>query len=179
MSYSTPPAFVSGDTLLASELNVLSDDISYLYGVSVATSLSAVQVTRSATQSVATSNAEYVSFDTENLDYGGWWSSGTTVTVPAGAIPSGYTTIAVLVFAQVTWATNGTGKRRIQVHKNGSSFGGWKISAVDDDTTALYLSELTTVAAGDTIKLDVWQNSGGSLNVTEARLTVARFAAAS
>jgi hypothetical protein len=179
MSYTAPPAFVSGDALLAAELNVLSDDIAYLAGGLETTTFSGCQIRRNTNQSVATSTDTYVTFTSEQFDYGGWWSSGTTVIVPAGAIPAGYTTISVMVIASVMWGINGTGKRQMQVHQNGAEFGTWKISAIDDDTTAIYMTEFTTVVAGDTIKLDVWQNSGSSLNITRAQLTVVRYAAAS
>lgn len=176
MAWTTPPTFTAGTVLTAANLNIVSDDLVYLKGITDGVTFSGVQVTRGANQSIATSTDTNISPDTENLDSGGWYSSGTAVVVPAGAIPSGFTTIAVLVFASVKFATNGTGKRKVSVMKNGTSFGSWKVSAIDDDTTDIQISEVVTVAAGDTVAVQVWQNSGSSINVTQAKLTVLRYA---
>lgn len=178
MAWTTPPTFAAGTVLTAAQLNILSDDLTYLYGIAQGVTFSGAQVTRGANQSISTSTDTNISFDTENLDYGGWYSSGTAVIVPAGAIPASYTTIAVLLFASVKFATNGTGKRRITILKNGSSVGSWKVSALDDDTTDIVLPEVTTAAAADTFAIQVWQNSGSSINVTQARLSVLRYAPA-
>jgi hypothetical protein len=176
MPYTTPPTFVGGVALAADELNVLGEDIEDLNGRLEGLTFSGVQVSRSTNQSIPTSSDTLLSWTTENLDYGAWWSSGTTVTVPAGAIPAGFTTIAVDVTAQVRFGANGTGKRRVTLLKNGSSFGSWKISALDDDNTDLIVPDTVVVAAGDELTVQVWQNSGGGLNVTAAKFTVERRA---
>lgn len=178
MAWTTPPTFTAGTVLTAAHLNILSDDLTYLKGITDGVSFSGAQVTRNANQSISTSTDTNVSWDTENLDYGGWYSSGTAVTVPAGAIPSGYTSIAILVTASVKFTTNGTGGRKIAALKNGTSFGSWRVSALSDDSTSIYLTEVTTVVAGDTIAVQVWQNSGSALNMTQARLSVLRYAPA-
>jgi hypothetical protein len=154
------------------------DNELYLYGISQGVVFSGVQVTRSASQSISNNTETAVSFDTENLDFGGWWSSGTTVTVPAGAIPSGYTTIAILVFCAVRYVSNGTGIRRVTALKNGASFGTWQIQAITGDSTDVQLQEVTTVAAGDTLTMETAQTSGGNLSMNEGRFTVLRYAPA-
>lgn len=178
MPYTAPPTFVDGDDLPAADLNVLSDDIEYLEAISQGLTASGVQVTRSSSQSISSSTDTYVSFESEQFDYGGWWSSGATITVPAGAIPAGFTTIIIQIAVNAKFASNGTGYRRVEVHKNGSSVGGWQVSALSGDVTDLVLPEWTTVAAGDTIKLNVYQNSGSALNLAQARMTVMRTAPA-
>jgi hypothetical protein len=178
MAYVTPPTFAGGDPLPASDLNILGDDIAYLYGVSQGVTFSGCQVSRGSNQSIADTTYADISFTTEDLDYGGWWSSGTTITVPAGAIPAGFTTIAVLILGALRYASNGTGTRRIRVSKNGSEIETWAVSALSGETTDLTLSTVTTVAAGDTITLSAYQTSGGSLNVSSAHITVLRFAPA-
>jgi hypothetical protein len=178
MPYTAPPTFVDGDDLPAADLNVLSDDIEYLYGVSQGLTASGVQVRRTSNQAISSGSHAYISFESEQFDYGGWWSSGTTITVPAGAIPAGFSTVLVQFAVNAKFAANGTGIRRVEVHKNGTSVGGWQTSALSGDSTDLTYSDWTTVAAGDTIKLDAYQTSGGSLNVVEAQLTVMRTAPA-
>lgn len=150
------------------------DNELYLYGIAQGTTFSAVQVRRAASQAITTATETAISFDTENLDFGGWWSSGTTVTVPAGAIPSGYTTIGILLLGSVKWASNGTGSRRIILQKNGSEINRLSLSGISGEVTINQIMELTTVAAGDTLLLVCEQTSGGNLNVTEARYSVLR-----
>lgn len=176
MAWVTPPDFNSGDVLAASDLDILGVDLLYLKGIADGVEFSGVQLRRAATQNIADSNDEYVSWDTQNWDFGSWWSSGTGIDVPSGAIPSGFTEIAIGVVVAVKWASDATGKRRVSLQKNGSEFGRWKLQAIDDDNMDLNLFEITTAEAGDTIKAEVWQNSGGSLHVQEARITVWRIA---
>jgi hypothetical protein len=175
LSYTTPPTFVSGGTVTASNLNILSDDISYLYGVAQGVTASGAQVSKSA-QTISTGTDTNISFSTENFDLGGWWSSGTAVVVPSGAIPAGYTSILILVAARVRWAANGTGSRAARLMKNGSIFGNSSTSGLSGDTLDQVVLDFTTVVAGDSIALQVYQSSGGNLSADTAQLTVMRYA---
>ena len=178
MSFTTPPTFVAGDPLAAADLNILGDDIDYLYALAQGTLASGVQITRTATQSISTSSSTDVSFSAEVWDLGGWWSSGTTVTVPAGAIPSGFTTIIVHCEAEVRWAANATGARAMTFYKNGSAVDpGRRFAAVGGgDSTDIGFGRYISVAAGDTITLRVYQNSGSSLNVSNVVMSIMRHA---
>jgi hypothetical protein len=177
--FTTPPTFVSGDVLTAAQLNILGDDLNYLSGIADGAVLSGFSVRRAASQSISDDTDTDVSHDTEVNDFGAWWSSGSTATTPAGAIPSGYTNIGVIYFAQATFAANSTGFRRLFVYKNGAAISSHRISAVNGDTTSLFVNDFTTTASTDTWKLVVYQNSGGALNLQEARLSVIRIAPAS
>jgi hypothetical protein len=179
LPYTTPPTFTAGTVLTAADLNILSDDIEYHNGLLDGISLSGAQVTRVANQSISTSTDTNISWDTENEDFGGWYSSGTAIVVPAGAIPAGITSIGIDAHCSAKFATDSAGKRRITLLKNGSSFGSKKRTAIDDDVTDMDLTEFTTAEAGDTFALQVWQNSGSSLNVTQAKLTILRRGTAS
>jgi hypothetical protein len=181
MAYTTPPTFVADDVLEADQLNVLSDDIAYLYGQSLGFVTSACQVSRSTNQALATGIGEYIVFTTENVDIGGYFpGSGDTITVPAGAIPPGATTIALWFGASITYATNGTGTRTARIHVNGSSIGGQSVAAIAGDTTTVYVAgEIAIVEAGDEITLEGTQTSGGPLNVTSGKLQFFRIGVAS
>lgn len=174
MPYTSPPTFVASDPLAADELNILSEDIEYLYGISQGLTFSGCTLRRAASQSIANNTDVDISFDTETYDYGGWYTSGTTVTVPAGAIPAGYTSIAVDIYAAIKYATDGTGKRRVQIEVNGSSVKSWTIGALSSDVTDVQVSGTFVVEAADTITLVGLQTSGGSLNATEGALSVIR-----
>ena len=158
----TPQTFVASDVLAADELNILGDDIEYLKGVTDGVSFSGVQVRRAASQSIANNTDVEVSFDTQNFDIGSWWASGTDVIVPAGAIPSGFTVIGCTATASVKFAANGTGTRRAQIHKNGTQFASWTVSAIAGETTDIMLPDAVTIEASDVITLVVKQTSGGA-----------------
>jgi hypothetical protein len=177
MAYTTPPTFASGAALLAAELNVLGDDIVYLHGVSDGVTFSAVKVDRAGagSQSIPNSTATNVTWTNEVFDYGSWWSTGATITVPAGAIPAGFTTIALQIIALVRFVSNGTGGRKIIVNKNGSEEDSFAIGALSGDPTTVALTAFFTAVSGDAITVQVFQNSGGALNMDVARISVVRF----
>lgn len=180
MAYSTPPTFVASDPLTAAELNALSDDISYLYSALQGVVYSACSVRRAASQSLTTATETEISFDNEDVDVGGWYSSGTDVIVPAGAIPAGATSIGVLLLGVIKYAANTTGARRVIFQNNGGELSRISIGATGggDPTVVTYFAQ-TTVVASDVLTMLGEQTSGGALNVTEARFNVIRLGVAS
>ena len=177
MSYTTPPTFVSGDALTAAQLNILGDDIVYLKSISDGTTFSGVKLRRSTNQSIADSTDTDVTWLTEVEDFGGWWSSGATITVPAGAIPSGYTRIAIHFDVRLKYASSSTGNRRATILVNGSSVAQRTYGGLGGgDSTDVPVGIWTPVASGDTIKVQAYQTSGGSLNLTEANIDIYRIA---
>jgi hypothetical protein len=179
MAYTDPPTFEAGDPLAAAELNVLSDDIAAIYSSVQGTTFSGVQVTRDADQSIGNASDTLVSWDTENMDVGGWYTSGTKIIIPAGAVPAGASTIGILCIASAKFAANGTGYRLIRILKDGSSIGYWRVSALSGEATDLQIVEPSVAAAAAEYQVQVYQNSGGSLNMAEARLTIIRLGVAS
>lgn len=176
----TPQKTWSSEVLTSSDLNVyLRDDMEYLKGVVDGVGFSAVHVSRAATQSIPDGADTDVVFDTENLDFGGWWTSGATITVPAGAVPSGFTTIAVHLIPKLNFATDATGNRRLLILVNGAEIERMTLSALTGDPTVVQHSTYAEVAAGDTIKLQAYQNSGGNLNLQAGGIWVVRHAPAS
>jgi hypothetical protein len=176
MSWTTPPTFVASDPLAAAELNILGADLLYLKGIGDGVSFSGTKVKRDSNQSIANATGTSIIFTDEVLDLGGWWSSGATITVPAGAVPAGFTTIALQAIASVRFAANGTGTRQIRILQNGAVVDDMSFSALSGETTMLSIVTFFAAAAGDTVELQVQQNSGGALNVQYNRLTVVRFA---
>lgn len=179
MAYTTPPTFVADTDLTAADLNILGDDIVYLKGVGDGVSFSGAQVTRSAATSIANTTDSAVTWTAEAFDVGGWYSSGTKVIVPAGAVPSGYTTIGVIVIIRTTFASNGTGGRRINVYVNGSTIGGQWIAANGSDVTQVNYTDFAIVSALDEITMQVYQTSGGALNISDTQMSVVRIGPAS
>jgi hypothetical protein len=179
MAWTTPPTFVAGDPLAAAELNVLGDDLLYVKGVSDGASFSGVKLSRDATQSIPNATQTAVTMITEVFDFGGWWTSGAVATVPASAVPAGFSTIIVEVVLSARLATNGTGTRQIYLMHNGSEADVLSYSAIGGEATTIALTTFLEVAAGDTIGLAVKQNSGGALDTHYNRMAIVREAPAS
>lgn len=80
----------------------------------------------------------------------------------------GTPTVIATVFASVGWEGDAAGTRRIRLLKNDSSF---HTSRVTPDADALTQSTSwpVSLATGDILSLQVWQNSGGALDVTAAQ----------
>jgi len=177
MAWVTPPTFTAATTATAADANILGDDLNYLKAISDGVVFSAVQLNRVSNQSLTSGTPTLITWTAEAFDIGGWWASGTTVTVPAGAVPTGYTTIAVVVFGRVKFASNSTGVRRVRVLLNGTAFGSRTYSALGGgDDTDVDISEVTVCAAGDTLTVEAYQTSGGALNATESNVTFLRQA---
>src|SRR4051812_8464075 len=135
MSYTTPPTFSSGAVLTAAQVQILADDIAYLNGLASGTTFSATRLTRSAATSLSDATWTAVSWTSEVFDYGGWYSSGTNMVVPAGAVPSGFTTLALLAVFNASFVANATGYRGIRILKNGSSEVAQTIPGFASDTS--------------------------------------------
>ena len=179
MAYVDPPTFVASDPLAAAELNVLSDDIRALSAVQEGVTFSGVQLYITSQESIADTTATAVDWHAEQFDYGGWWSTGDTITVPAGAIPTGYTALALLVFARARFGDDATGNRRLNVLRNAASFGQRTYNGLDGgDDTDVSMSEVTIAQAGDTITMEVYHNAGHALNIVAADITILRYAPA-
>lgn len=171
----TPPTFVAGDPIAAAELNQLGDGITELQAVTEGIAFSGVRLYKTS-QSIGNAAYTNIAWASEVYDYGGWWSSGVNAVVPAGAIPSGYTQIAVDFNLIVRWAASGTGSRRVNVRVNGTEFTGTSASGISGDTLEQVLPVTLIVAAGDTINAQAYQSSGGSLTLDYAYLTIRRVA---
>lgn len=177
MAYSTSPTFTPGTELAAADLNQLGDNITYLKAQTDLAVLSGTLVTRTTNQSISNNSYTDVTFTTEVFDQGGWIAvSATTITVPASAIPPGYTTVALDIRPTAQFASNATGKRSAIVTQSGTTIISASLAADSSSNTDIPLtSTLVSAVVGDTFKLSVYQNSGGSLNLVAARLVVAVY----
>ncbi len=166
----------ASETLTSSDMTTyLTDNIEYLYGKVSGLTASGVQLKRTSNLTVADSSAVNIAFQAESFDYGGWWSSGSAVTVPSGAIPSGSTAVLCLVVGRLRWATNGTGVRRVRPILNGTSFGSTTIDGQNGDDTDMSITEFTTVSDGDVLYLEAYQTSGGNLDLEVGNFTIIRL----
>ena len=176
MAWVDPPDWVEGQVVTAAQLDqYITANTSYLKGLSDGLTFSAVRVTRSAATSVATGSWTAVTFTAEGYDYGSWWSSGTNVVVPAGAIPSGYTSIALLCQARTIFDANATGYRGIRILLNGSSEAAFTNASFATDSSHVNGSAFIVVVAGDILTVERYQNSGGALDASSCQFDVARY----
>jgi hypothetical protein len=80
----------------------------------------------------------------------------------------GTTTVIATAYLQVTWEVDGTGSRRIRILKNGSAQATSRVQP-DGEILTMVLAWPVRLATGDTLTVDVCQNSGGALDVTSAK----------
>lgn len=177
MAWVTPPTETAGAVLAAADLNVIRDDLTYLKAQTDLAVFSGFGVDRNgATQSIPNATWTLITFTREGYDAGGWIAvSSDTATLPAGAIPAGYTTVIVDARMVVTFAANAVGIRKAQIVRTGATFVTNAYSAASADTTDLIGSALTTAVSGDTFQLQVYQSSGGALNIATAAMSVCVF----
>lgn len=179
MPYTPERSWATGDLVSASDLNTyLRDNVDYVKALTDGLTFSGAKVDRAGagSQSIPNATDTDVTLTNEVFDNGGWWSSGASFTVPASAIPSGFTTIAVQVVCLIRFVSNGTGTRKLLVLKNGVEQDSFGLSALTGETTSVSLVSFFTVVAADTIKLQAYQSSTAALNMDVARLTVVRTA---
>lgn len=177
MAWTTPKTWGSLTTLTATDMNThIRDNLNYLKGITDAIPFSGAQATRSTAQSIPNASDTNITFTTEAFDYGGWFTaSNTKIIVPAGAIPSGFTTIGLMVVGVVRFATStGAGSRYLRLRKNGTQFGSLGIGGIAD-IQDLTVVDFTTAIATDYIEVQVHQTLGSSLDVTSATLSVVRY----
>jgi hypothetical protein len=80
----------------------------------------------------------------------------------------GTPTVITTAYLQVTWEVDATGSRRIRILKNGTAQATSRVQP-DGEVLTMVLAWPVKLATGDTITVDVWQNSGGALDVTAAK----------
>lgn len=126
-----------------------------------------VKAVRTAVQGVANANNELLSFTATSLyDIGLYKTSNTVFTIPS----TGYYDILV----QVPWEGNATGRRSVDIRLNDSSSDGSAGSSIGKANpspghsagfTVNVAAQGELLHSDDTIKILVFQNSGGSLNI--------------
>jgi hypothetical protein len=129
---------------------------------------SGVKAIRTVSQLIADSAFELVAFSgTSAYDTDSFKTNSTTYTIPAGG--SGYYDI----LAQVPWEASANNRRSIDIRLNdsstnstaGTSIGKTVLSPGHNATCPIQVSAKAYLSAGDYIKVGVWQNSGGGLNI--------------
>lgn len=178
MAWTDPKTWTAGSTLTAAELNEqVRDNLTFLKAITDGVDFSGCQIKRESTvQVIPDTTVTVVSFDTENFDYGGWWTSGSDITVPVTAIDDSHNAIMVYVSARAKFETNATGTRRVRVLLNGTAMGSTTVGGLSGDPTEVIINEGFVVEAGDVITFDVRQTSGGSKDLQLLLVNVWKYA---
>lgn len=171
MAYTSPPTFSSGAVLTAAQAQILSDDITYLYGLIVtAVPWHGVQAYRNGNQSIADVTRTLVTLPSgENFDTDAFHStvsSSSQLVLPTGLVTSGLNA-ACIMQGYVEWASNSTGYRELRILKNGTVNSETSIPAVTG-TMGQQIGSVNSGIGTDYFEIDAYQNSGGSLNITAA-----------
>lgn len=125
----------------------------------------AARVYNSGNLSIAHNTVTALTFDSERFDTDGLHSTASNtsrLTAPVAGI--------YFVSGNIRWAANGTGRRDLYIVVNGTT-----TVAADSrppvsgaDPIDQSISTLVNLAAGDYVELQVYQSSGGALNVEVA-----------
>lgn len=174
MSWTTPPTW-SADTIVASsDLQLVSDDLTYLKAQTDALGASAVKLNRTSAQSIPDNTWTAVTWNNQIGDLGGYWSSGTDIVVPSD-FPAGVSTYFYDVPVVAVFATNATGSRGVRTLLNGTVVEQYSIGAPSADPAVLsFPTSIFEVAEADVITVEVLQNSGGALNLNGVVVTAER-----
>lgn len=158
---STRPTGVEGRVIYETDTDrlwVYSGSAWVLIGWATSAGRAWVSLTDAA-QSIATASATDITWGTEVADPDGWTSGGSaTLTVP-----SGFDGLYIVSYSG-TWASGTLGTTPgVFILHNGTN-----IAGANGPTFGQIHSVNTTVAlaAGDTLKIQAYQNSGGSVNIT-------------
>ena len=177
MAYTSMKTWAFGAILTAAELNTyVRDNIEFLKARTDGTIFSGVEGVRGTNLSLSTGAATDITYVTASYNYDTWWVSGATFTVPAAAIPAGFTSIAVFCQVRARFASNATGYRRLRFLLNGAAAGSISVDANSGAETEVSITDFLICVAGDTIKAEAFQNSGGNLNLEVSTIHVVRYA---
>jgi len=126
---------------------------------------SGVVLSKSANQTISTSSATAVTFDTESIDSNGYHDNVTNnsrITIPSGKAGKYW------VSTQLSYAPNTTGYRSINIRKNGTVTGGMYTAPIGGASWNSIISFVQVIdcAVGDYLEIFTVQTSGGNLNLT-------------
>lgn len=160
MAWTTPKTWSVGDVLTAADLNAYTRDNTKWLG----TDKPHARVRNTANISHSSSGSyQALTFDAERVDVGAMHDTSTNtgrLTVPTGG--GGFYAVG----GQIEFASNSTGRRGIQIRRNGSTVIAREESGnIGANDHAVTVSTVYQLAAGDYVELMGLQASGGSLNM--------------
>lgn len=130
--------------------------------------------TNSAAQTLTSGTPAVLTFDTETWDSNGLHSIAAATSKITAVTDGKY-----LINGTALYAASAVGFRSLGINKNGATSYGSSTSVVNvgTSTTALNVTALIDLVAGDYVELIAAQNSGGNLNVTGQVFSALKVAA--
>jgi hypothetical protein len=154
MPITTPYVFTAGDDATSTRLNTRSSAIAELQ------SPPRCHAFQAAAQSIPNGAATAVLLDTEQVDTDGIHSTAVNTSRMTIVTPGRYRCIA-----QASFTSNATGRREVQLTRNGSLIAIQRLPTVSGSNTNIQVTNEILCVAGDYIEMVVEQNSGGALNM--------------
>ena len=118
-------------------------------------------------ETVANSTAEVIVWATEDNDTDSMWTSGSEININTAGV--------VLIVAQVQWATNSSGRRRLEILRSGGVIARKGMPPVAATVTNQQCVGVHTFTAAQNVEINVRQNSGGNLDYINGQVVVARI----
>lgn len=157
-TYTAPVEWVDGQLVTAADFNTyFSNVLLFLYKSVVA------RVYNNAALSIATATNTILTFNSERFDPSGMHSTSVNtsrITISEAGVYS--------LAAGVRFAANATGERLVNILLNGTTIiaqARTPANAVVSAATSIGVSTLYALVAGDYVEVQVYQSSGGNLNV--------------
>ena len=119
-------------------------------------------VYKNVTQSIANATWTTITFDSENFDTDSFHSTSTNtsrMTIPSGKNGK------YLVTANLSFPTNTTGMRASMIRKNGADYAKGTWIGAFNEAVGLIATQIIDLVATDYVEMQVYQDSGGSLNI--------------
>lgn len=161
MARPSTPVFGANALVPSSKLSAVADVADY--GVDPPVCIAA----RVAVLSLTTATLTNIPFDTEIADTLNMFApTSTAITIQDAGI--------YLVLGWCHIASNSTGMRSLELYQNGAPVIDESGNAPSTFDARFSLSQLFVCSPGDSFGLVVYQNSGGNLNLTGARLSAVR-----
>jgi len=118
-----------------------------------------------ASQAIANNTGTDITFNSESFDTDGFHDTSTNtarITIPTGKGGK------YAINAHVEWASNAVSTRNIYIYKNNTSSLASQFQSAQASDMGMEVNTLANLVAGDYITLQVYQSSGGSLNVNKS-----------
>lgn len=160
-SYTTIPSVAAGQVYTASAHNDIATTVNNVVVPAI------VRLERKTTQSIANSTNTFVTWPDEIIDNDGCYTATSdTITIQTAGVYQ----INVCIF----FASNSSGDRTVRIAKNPSDAedSAARIAQAQVDASSgsdnVSVSTLAEFAVNDVVKVIVFQNSGGALNIADA-----------
>jgi len=140
-----------------SEANVMIVENATLSCIQIINTDVSCKVTKSADQTISNSTSTIITWDQEDYDTDGMHDNVTNNSRITIQTPGKYS-----VMAQFEWTSNSSGKRIIDIFKNGSAVG--KANYLASGNSQHTISFVGALVEDDILEVRVFQDSGGSLD---------------